>query len=160
MSNNDPPVWERLDQLDDAELNDLVEAAVAVITEAAGDPDATSLAELPARRLGAEITVELQSSGVVANTDDVGRLLRDERSARPLVLSMLRSLPAGRLRDEVEAAYAAKRKMMIVDAGLLTGAALLLLVMKLKRIKIGSSEISFYEAKSETVDGVRQLLGG
>jgi hypothetical protein len=153
-------VWSRLDELSDDELAMLVEAAEHVIADSADAPDASIYLRMPVTRVGEAIAGSLQDAGTATDPDDVTAVLRDHDSARQLAVQALRTIgeePA--LAGQVAAAYLARREMMVVDAGLVAAGALLLLVLKLKRIKIGNVDISFYEARAGALELLRTLLG-
>jgi hypothetical protein len=50
---------------------------------------------------------------------------------------------------------------MFLDMGVVTGPALLILLLKLKRIKIDSSgvDIELYDAQNSAIEMVRRMLG-
>lgn len=153
------PIWEHLADSADADLRVLVAAAVTVLDEACDDPRVSTLVEAPPRRLGAELSEELASNGVPVDEETVARLLRDEALNRPVVVAVLQALGSDReLRAAIDDAYRAQKKMMFVDAGVLLAGALLMFVMKLKHIKVGKAEVSFYEAKAGALDEVGRLL--
>jgi hypothetical protein len=153
-------VWNRLEELSDEELATLVEAAEHVIADSSDEPDASGYMKMPVTRLGTAIAGSLRETGSDTDPDQVTELLRDHEHARQLAVQALQAI--GRepvLADHIEAAYRARREMMAVDAGLVVAGALLLLVLKLKRIKIGNVDISFYEARASALEQLRTLLG-
>ncbi|MEV5956185.1 hypothetical protein AB0M11_20840 [Streptomyces sp. NPDC051987] len=153
-------VWNRLEELADDEVATLVEAAEHVIGELADEPEAAMLAKMPVARVGIALTDVLRDAGADVDTDQVTALLRDEEQSRRLAVQTLREISADpALADEVAAAYRARREMMAVDAGLVLAGSLLLLVLKLKRIKVGKVDISFYEVRESALAQLRSLLG-
>jgi hypothetical protein len=159
---DEPNVWERLDDLSDHELEGLVAAAISVLEEGADDPSLQNVADMPPGPTASELRSLLGGAGVEAEQAELEQLVTDEATARELALATLREL--GRepqLAAAIEEAWRARSGMMIVDAGFVIAGALLLLVMKLKRVQVGKGEVDveFYEAKSETLGAVRRLLG-
>lgn len=167
-------VWGRLTELSDDELATLIAAAEHVLadfadtadntdTDAAGEPDTAQLAELaqlPVAHIAPALAETLREAGTDVDPDDVAALLRDADQSRQLAVQALREIstePA--LAEEVAAAYRARREMMAVDPGLVLSGALLLFVLKLKRIKIGKVDISFYELRDGVLAQLRSLLG-
>lgn len=146
-------VWDRLDELSEADLATLVAAAEHVF--AAGDEDAAGYAALPSGVAGTAIAAELAEDGTARSPTAVTAAVRD----RAMVLATLRTLAAEPVvADAVAEAYRKRRDMLAVDAGVLTAAALLLFVLKLKRIKIGKVDVSFYEARQGLLEQLRNLL--
>ncbi|WP_433042586.1 hypothetical protein [Dactylosporangium sp. CS-033363] len=153
-------VWDRLGELSDDELTTLVAAAGHVIADLADDAAAAEVPLMPVGHLGAELAGELRAADVDTEPDEVTALLRDRDRARALAVAALRPLAAEpELAAEVAAAYEARRGMMAVDGGLLLGGALLVLALKVKRIKVGKVDVSFYEARAGALAQLRAFLG-
>lgn len=153
-------LWNQLDALSDDELSMLVEAAKHVIADSSDAEEAPGYLAMPVSRVGEAIAGSLQDDGTATEPDDVTAVLRDDGQARHIAVQTLRAIgdePA--LAEQVAAAYRARREMMAVDAGLVAAGALLLLVLKLKRIKVGGVDISFYEARASALEQLRTLLG-
>ncbi len=147
-------VFQRLDELSDVELATLVAAAEHVI--AGGDEDAAEYTAMPTSMASAAIADEVGEDGTPASPEAVTAVVRD----RTMVLATLRTVAAEpAVADAVADAYRKRRDMLAIDGGLLTGAALLLFVLKLKRVKIGNVEVSFYEARQGVLEQLRMLLG-
>jgi hypothetical protein len=152
-------VWTDLEALDDQQLQQLTAAAVHVL-QTGGDHDTAHAAEMPSRVLIRELQAALNEEDVPTATEDAGRLVTDQVASRPVAIALLRELAKNpELAAEIERAYEARRDMMVIDAGLLLGGALLLLVLKLKRIRVGDKEVEFYEAKAGALAQVRTFLG-
>jgi hypothetical protein len=122
------------EELDDADLRLLLQAAASVLAEAAEDEDeAADMVEMPASEAAAEVGATMGSAGGAAR-----RLVDDPAADRALALELVRevcAIPA--LRDEVDEAYAARKRMLVVDPGSILAVSLLLLVVKLRRVKVG-----------------------
>lgn len=150
-------VWEHLDELSDAQLRHLSEAAISVLWEQTPDPVVQSPALLPPTVLTSQLGEALQDHSLAERMTSDERLLR---TAGLAVLAQLAAEPA--LAAEIDAAYRARQELMIVDGGVLIGGALLLAVFKLKRIKIGKDgvEVNFYQAKADVLTAIRRIVGG
>jgi hypothetical protein len=150
------PAWcQALDRLDDRQLGLLVQAAAAVLAGAGDGDDLRQATELPAGALAADLGGALAEQGVAADEGAVRRLVEAGERDRQLGIALLRqvcAVPA--LRAEVDAAYAARQRMMVVDPGTVLAAAVLLLVLKLRRVKVGR------EGVEVTLDPVRQGMLG
>lgn len=160
-TNEEPAViWDRLDDLDDAELTMLVEAAASVIADHTDEAGARTYLEMPPRPAGQILKSTLADAGVAVDEEAAAELVRDQKAARQLTVRVLRSLAQQPiLAAEIEAAYRDRQRMLVIDAGLISAAALLLLVLKLKRVKIGGVDVSFYDARQSALDSIRRLLG-
>lgn len=147
------------DELDDAELRLLLQAATSVLTESADDEaKATDLVEMPASAAAAEIGAMLSDSG-----DDASRLVDDPVADRALAVALVRevcAIPA--LRDEVDEAYVARKRMLVVDPGSILAISLLLLVLKLRRVKVGREgvDVELDPVRDGALKLVGKLLGG
>ncbi|NUR26773.1 MAG: hypothetical protein HOV83_13180 [Catenulispora sp.] len=159
-------LWSRLAELSDDELATLTAAAEHVLADfadAADEPETAQVAQLPrmpVAHVGPALAETLREAGTDVDPDDVTALLRDAEQARLLAIQALLEIstePA--LAGEVAAAYRARREMMAVDPSLVLSGALLLFVLKLKRIKIGKVDISFYELRDGVLAQLRSLLG-
>lgn len=62
----------------------------------------------------------------------------------------------------VDAAYRARQNMMVVDVAFVLASALLLTVLKLKRVRIGreGAEVDFSELQPGIVSAIRKLVAG
>lgn len=155
-------VWQRLPELSDAELRALVEATMSVLRSEAGtivDVDPAT----PPKRLRRDLRQALDEEGLAAEDTVVERLVGDDRTSREIAIAILASISEHPLlRQEIERVYQERTKMMFLDAGVLTGAALLLLVVKLKHVKInkGGLDVAFYEASNTAIEKVLRILRG
>lgn len=153
-------IWDRLDDLDDAELAMLVEAATSVIAEHTDEAGAKTYLEMPLRPASQVLKSTLADAGVAVDEEATAELVRNQKATRQLTVRVLRSLAQQPiLAAEIETAYRDRQKMLVIDAGLISAAALLLLVLKLKRVKIGGVDVSFYDARQSALDSIRRLLG-
>jgi hypothetical protein len=139
----------------------LADAAIYVLQQGAadaGEPVGEDPSQMPLAIVRGEIEAALADSDIeLALPADLAA------SSAPIALALLEEIGNHpELRAEVEEAYQQRRKMMVIDFGIVTGPALLYLVMKLKRIRVGKDrvDISFYEYKQEMAEGVRDAVGG
>ena len=145
------------EDLDDAELRLLLQAARSVLAESADDEaEAAELVERPPAEAAADVGVALGRSG------DVDRLVDDPEADRALALALVGeicAIPA--LRDEVGEAYAARKGMMVVDPGSMLAVSLLLLVLKLRRVRVGRDgvEVQLDPVRNGALKLVGNLLG-
>jgi hypothetical protein len=152
-------IWSHLEELSDDEVATLVEAATHVLADA-GEPETAMLTTMPAAYVGPALADTLRESGTDVDPDEVTALLRDVERSRSLAGRALQEISAEpALAEQVATAYRARREMMAVDPSLIEAGALLLLVLKLKRIKVGKVDISFYEVRESMLAQLRSLLG-
>ena len=159
---NETPVWERLDALSDSELNALVAAAASVLAENAEGDEAEETLSMPPGPAARELRSLLDGAGVPVDEAEAERLVTDEAASREVALAVLRELgKEPEVAAEIEEAWRARRGMMVVEGGVLIGAALLLLVMKLKRVSVKreGAEVEFYEAKGGVLAAIKGFLG-
>ena len=153
-------VWERVGQLTDGELKALVDSAVAVLNRSA-EPDEMITADMSASQVQSQMASALSEAGLPANQQDASAAVSSasDKAAVLAMLSAVAQVPG--LREEIEKAYRRRQEMLFLDLGLVTGPALLILLLKLKRIKINSSgaDVQFYDAQKSTVEMIRQMLG-
>jgi hypothetical protein len=157
MNESRSPAWcQDLGQLSDRQLEVLVDCAAAVLAEGAGEnADARDIRELPPAVLAPDLTRALAEAGVRADEHEVERLAEEAASARTLAIALLREICAVPvLRSEVDAAYEASQRMMLADPVTITAISLLLLVMKLRRVKVGK------EGVEVTLDPIRNGIRG
>lgn len=154
--------WGALDELSDADLGTLADVAINVLQDAANDSDEpldNDPLQLPREVLHTELRTALAEAGITVN----GPVAEDPPTSRAVTLALLSQLAeVPGLRAEIEQAYAQRREMMIVDFGLITGPALLYLVMKLKRVKLDKHgvDVQFYEYREGMADSVRDIIKG
>jgi hypothetical protein len=153
-----PSIWQQgLDRLSDSELRYLTQAAISVLWEQTPDPSVQSPIQLPP----AVLTAELKE--LFGDQYDLEKIMGDTAFSREVTLAVLTQIGVQQsLAQDIEAAYRARRDMMVVDAGVVLAGALLLAVAKLKRIKFDKSagEVDFFEVRSGILDAVRRLLSG
>src|SRR5207237_2723867 len=102
----------------------------------------------------------LHSEGITATDADTRKIVVDSTTTRSVAIALLRECIAKpELAEEIEAAYQSRRDMMVLDAGVVLAGALLLLVLKVKRIKVRDTEIEFYDVKENALRQIRSFLG-
>jgi hypothetical protein len=153
-------IWERLDALDDDELAQLTTAAIMVVGEHGNVGEAAEATRLPRDTLAAQTREVLESEGVALDEGQAVEIVSSTDLSRELSLSFLQAVRDSPVRDEVAQVHQRLRDMMIVDAGLLLAGAVVLLVLKLKRVKVGENEIEFFEVKSDVLKAIKSFLGG
>ena len=143
-----------LGALSDRELGLLTECAVAVIADGAGDdPDVRELRELPPSALAPDLIDALSRSGVIVGEREIDQLCQDSQASRALAIELLEqacAIPA--LRAEIDAAYVARRRMLVADPVTIVSITLLVLVLKLRRVKLG------HDGLDVTLDPVRNVI--
>ncbi len=147
-----------LEDLDEPQLAMLVDAAISVLSVDSEAPD--RLAELPRTELARQLASALEDNGLRVNPSDTAHFL-STTTPRELVIPVLQSLAAHpQIASEIRDAYVARRDMMFIDAGLVAAGALLLLVLKLRRVRAakGEVDIDFYQAKLSALDTIRKFL--
>lgn len=150
-----PLEWTELQALDDFDLALVVQAAVDVLRD--HDGQVGRVEEMPPRVLRREA-----SSSLGVDEGAVDRATIDARRSRAVALSLLADLAREpTLAAEIESAYDVRKRMMFVDPGTIAAFALLLLVLKLRRIRIGKgqTDIEFYEVRPETLAEVGEIVG-
>lgn len=154
-------VWSRLHELDDRDLRLLVEVAVELLAGAVDDPDRPT--DLPRSMLIGEVRDLLAADGVAVDDPRVADQFAGDGLFRPAVLPVLEQLASDpQVADAIAEAYEARQRMMVVDGGFLVGAALLLLVLKLKRVRLAKLgvDIELYEAKADALQAIKDLTAG
>jgi hypothetical protein len=153
-------VWEHLDELTDGERKALVDSAVAVLSKDL-QPGEKITSDMPASLVRGRMASALSGAGLPASQQDASAAM-SSASGEDAVVTMLSSLSqVPGLSEEIEEAYRRRQDMMFLDMGVVTGPALLILLLKLKRIKIDSSgvDIELYDAQNSAIEMVRRMLG-
>jgi len=153
--------WDRLDELTDSEVHALAEATLSVLREEAAGTTAAD-ADIPPRLMREQLAAALTDEGLRADSAVVNQIASDGEVARKVSLAIVASIGRDtQFRQQIQEAYEARRAMMVVDGGLLIGAALLLLVTKLKRVQVekGKFDVQFYQATDTLIDRLRRILG-
>jgi hypothetical protein len=154
-----PSLWNRLESIDQPELNTLLESTVAVLRRAEGDGRG-EIFDLPPRVLREELRVALTGAGVTVNEGIVETLVGSQKTPVPLAVALLEQVASQPvLAEEVERTFRARSGMMAIDSDTLMAGSLLVLMLKLKRIKIGNVDISFYDMQQGTLTAVRKFIG-
>ena len=149
------PEWcQDLGTLSDRQLGLLTKCAAAVIAQGAGDDDdAQEIVELPVAALAPDLADALRQAGVPVNDQQIQQLCETGPSNRALAIVLLEQICAvPALRAEVDAAYTARQRMLVADPVTIAAVGLILLVMKLRRIKIGK------EGLDVTLDPIRNVM--
>ena len=159
---SDPSLWPNLNELSDRELDELVEVAVFVLTDLEGESYA-ELTEMPEAEVAKELADEVKEQHLIEAVQpvfDASGLSRATR--RECNLALMHDLAKTSLSSQIEEAYTSRRKMMVIDAGLLTGPGLLvLLLLRLRRVKITKAgvDIQFDPVKPGLVSALKLMLG-
>jgi hypothetical protein len=154
-------VLERYPDLTADELSRLVMAASQVLMELgeAERPVPADLLEMAPRAAARMIAGDLPVAD--ASPGRIERLVEDPDSSRAMalkVLGLVRGFPE--LRALIEQRYdELERKMFVPELMLLT-AALVVLAMRIKRLKVGHTEITFYPAGDEVKSFISGMTKG
>ncbi|MBV9375182.1 MAG: hypothetical protein JO320_09040 [Alphaproteobacteria bacterium] len=138
------PTWcDDAQQLNERELGLLLEAAAQVLTESAeDDPSVTEVIDYPPSMLQTELRRILAESGIIADEPVATQLVTDTEADRALSVALIQSLcTIPELRDAVDEAYEARRRIMVIDPATIAAVSLLLLVMKVRRVHVGREGI-------------------
>ena len=153
-------VWEHLVELTDGERKALVDSAVTVLNQGV-QPDEAITSDMPGSVLRSRMASALSEAGLPASQDDASAAM-SSASGADAASSMLSALSHVQgLREEIEQAYQRRREMLFVDFGLISGPALMILLLKLKRIKIDSSgvDVQMYDANKSVIEMIRKMIG-
>jgi hypothetical protein len=154
--------WGKLGDLTDTEYQALSDSALSVLREEAG-PVLAADAELSPRQLRQQLAVALAAEDIPAGEQVIDEIVTGDQLSRQVSLAIIEQVAADTaLRAEIERVYLARRQMMVLDGGVLTGAALLLLIAKLKRARVqkGKLDVEFFKASGSALDLIRRLIGG
>jgi hypothetical protein len=164
-------LWDRLDELSDSELRNVVAVAAQVLAESetTGDAEAGDAMELSPLTASRRIAPELAAVDPSLSAADVQRVLEDDRGARELALAVIgeiRRVPE--LAAEVEARLAERARKLSAPELLMATGALLVLAIKLKEIRFvqskergsSSSEVAmnFYESSAVLKDVIAHII--
>lgn len=155
------PIMDRFPELTAVELSRLVTAASQVLVEQGiGDesipPD---LLDMAPRSIAGLIADELRPND--ASTERVKDVVEDPASAQQLAIKVIGLVRSNEeLTALIEQRYdELERKMFAPELMLLIG-ALVVLAMRVKRVRIGQSEVTFYPASDEVKAFVVELAAG
>lgn len=151
--------WNNLDALPDQEIAALVEAARSVLQWSAEEEGIEVDSELPASARTSLLQAELAERGI-DNSASAAEGIVEQEDSREIGIALLQQIarePALALR--VEEVYRERKRLLVVGAGVIAAAALLILVLKLKKVKIGNSEIDFETLSDGALKSVFGFLG-
>jgi hypothetical protein len=164
-------LWDRLDELSEGELRNVVAMAAQVLAESetAGDAEAGDAMELSPLAASRQIAPALAAVDPSLSAADVQRALEDDRGARELALAVIgeiRQVPE--LAAEVEARLAERERKLSAPELLMATGALLVLAIKLKEIRFvqskerGSSSremaVRFYESSAVLRNAIAHIV--
>lgn len=155
------PVWERLDSLSDQQLSTLVESALFVL-EQGGEAEEPSPAVMPPGPMIEALRGLLRERGADAGSAE--RIVRETELSRPVAILILKEIAQEpELAGEIERAWNERAGMMVVGAGVILAAALLVLVLKLKRVKVAGAkevDIQFDRLSEGALGKILSFVGG
>jgi len=157
-ANNKKLDWSKLNELSDQELASLVESAIFVLKQS-DVPGAPSPTEMPAGPMTKALEQLLGERG--ADRSAAGRVVKQRELARPVAVALLTAIstePA--LAQEVERVWRERGGLLVVGTGAILAAALLFLVLKLKKVKAnkGGVEIDFDKLSTGALGSVFKFL--
>lgn len=165
MNETPIPVWcENPEMLSDRQLGLVIDSAAAVLAEGAGDDiDVREIRQLPSTVLAPDLAEALVQAGVRTSQQDILQFSEEAARNRALAIALLRQIrnvPA--LCAEVDAAYEASKRLMIADPITIGAISLFLLIMKLRRIKIGREglDVTLDPIRNGMASAIKDLIGG
>lgn len=155
------PVWNRLDALSDGDLAAVVESTIFVLKQGVegGDPSPT---EMPPGPMVQALEQLLAERGL--DTGAAGRIVKQPTLSRPVAIALLQEI--GReptLAQEIENVWRERRGMLVVEPASILAAALLLLVLKVKKVKVSKKEgvtVDFTKISTGALGKVFEFAGG
>ncbi len=153
--------WQKLDELPDEKLRMLVASLLSVLqdsTEQDSDDSMEDVATIPPGPLRRQLKEALAENGVAASDSQINQIM-ESRPFAILLLQQIAQQPD--LACEVEQAYKERQRMLVVDGGIILAGAVLVLVIKLKRIRANKKgvDVEFSDLKADVLAQVRAFLG-
>jgi hypothetical protein len=139
----------------------LMRAASAVLLDGTDEDELQDLVSAPPEVLADDASRTLEEEGVSADPAAVAELARAGTRDRELALGLLAQICAmPPLRAEVDARYESLKRMMVLDPVTVAAVALLVLVIKLRKVKVGREgvELTLDPIKASGLDLVKDLL--
>lgn len=155
--------FDDLRSLSDQQLKKLVEAAFTVIEPAdLSEVDEFDARTAPPTVLRSEVSTGLKSyvsEDTAAKALDSLQSSVEDRAIAIALLTAMGSQPA--MRSEIEAAYMRRSDMMFVDPVSLSILALVVLIIKVKRVRVrkGRLDVDFESLKPEVLRALLEGLG-
>lgn len=151
--------WNKLNYLSDQGLAALVESAIFVLKQS-DTLDAPSPTEMPAGPMTKALEQLLSERGM--DTSAAGRVVKQTELSRPVAVGLLSAIatePA--LAQEVERVWRERGGLLVVGTGAVLAAALLFLVLKLKKVKTTRSgvEVDFDKLSTGALSNIFKFLG-
>ena len=134
-------VFDRLDDLSDVEIAALTQAAIHVLQVGSSDDSVRDIEAMPTRPLLGTLEEELAARSVT-DREIANRIVGDKTLSRPIAIRLLTTIaddPA--IAAEVETAYQKRQKLLTVGVDIILAAALLVLVLKVKRVRVGKTGV-------------------
>ena len=152
--------WNQLDALGDAQFAALVDAAIFVLEGGGEGSGAVAVGQMPASVLTKALASSLDERGLDGKTAE--RIVRQPQLSRPvatLLLQHLASEPV--IAAEIDQAWRQRGGMLFVGTATILAAALLLLVVKLKKFKADKSgvTIEFDKLSNGALGAVFKFIG-
>jgi hypothetical protein len=154
-----PLDWTKLDALSDAQLSALVDAAIFVLGEG-GDVDAAAARQMPARPLAKELAASLGQRGLDSAAAE--RIVGEGQMSRPIAILLLQQLASEpEIAAEIERTWRQRGGMLFVGTASILAAALLLLVVKVKKFKADKSGVTvdFDKVSTGALGAVFKFVG-
>ena len=155
-----PLDWNNLDALSDAQLAALVDAAIFVLEGSGEGGGAVAVGQMPASVLTKALAASIDERGLDGKAAEM--IVRQPQLSRPvatLLLQQLASEPA--IAAEIEQAWRERGGMLFVGAASILAAALLLLVLKLKKVEFGKGQFiaDFRDLSNGALGTVFKFIG-
>jgi hypothetical protein len=154
-------VIERYPDLTIEELSTLVVAAAEVLMEAGetSEPVPDDLLEMSPGSLSGMIAESMPAGG--PDRDEIARLLSNLDASQRLATGTLQTiLESPDLRDAIGRRYEELERRMFVTESLLLSAALVVLAMRIRKVRIGRFNLDFYKSGEEVKVLVKGLTQG
>ncbi|MDO8654152.1 MAG: hypothetical protein Q7R66_18425 [Undibacterium sp.] len=152
--------WNKLDELTDPELATLVESTIFVLKRSDESASATA-AEMPASAMTKALEKSLSERGMDASVAD--SIVKQAKLSRPIAIILLQEIAAvPALAHEIEGVWRERNGMLVVGAGVILAAALMILVLKLKKIKVNKEsgvEVDLDKLSTGALGSVFKFLG-
>jgi hypothetical protein len=153
-------VFDHLDDLSDVEIAALTQAAIHVLQIGSNDESVRDIEAMPTRPLQGRLQEELATRSVT-DQDVASRIVSDKTLSRPIAIRLLTTIAADpAIAAEVETAYHKRQKLLTVGVDIILAAALLFVVLKIKRVRVGKAgvDVEFVKLSDTAIKSVLSFV--
>jgi hypothetical protein len=145
--------WNQIEELDDKSFSQLIAAAIDVL--GSDSMIQYGIKNKPQKLLVQDLRMELKNNNIQTSDENIMDLVLSKNATAYFLKEIAKDQT---LADEIEKTYQKQKEMLVVDAGVIAAAALLVLCVKIRKVDMINKVVEFDKIKADILNSIKSFL--